>query len=316
MAQLERWTRPERSSWLQDRPHHHLKLPGGRNLHLGPRTLVVGIVNVTPDSFSDGGCYLDPQAAVQHGLHLQADGADLLDIGGESTRPGASPVDAAEQVRRIEPVIGTLAGRLDIPISVDTSSPEVARAALDAGASIINDVSMLRDGVGLAALAARREAPLILMHSRGRPATMNRLTRYPQGIIAGIQRELTAAVAQAVAAGLDPGEIILDPGIGFAKTAGQSLEILAGLPDLAHMGHGLMVGVSRKSFIGRILNRPVEQRRTGTVAAEAAALAAGAHLLRTHDVAACRQMADLLDAIRRPRSGEPPHGADTAGPLL
>ena len=275
-----------------------MELPGGVFLHLGPRTLVMGIVNVTPDSFSDGGRYLAPDAAAAHALALAADGADLVDVGGASSRPGAAPVPRAEELRRVVPVIEALAGRLGVPLSVDTTDPEVARAALAAGAAMVNDVSLLRDAA-LAAAAAAAGAPLILMHARGTPATMAAAADYPDGVLAGVTRELRDAMDRAARAGLAADRLLLDPGIGFAKSAGQSLDLLARLPRLAALGRPLVVGVSRKSFLGAVLDRPVDERLPGTLAAETAAVLAGAHVIRTHDVAACRRAVDLADALRR-----------------
>jgi dihydropteroate synthase len=275
-----------------------LELPGGRRLSLGSRTLVMGVLNVTPDSFSDGGRFLEPQAAAEHGLRLEALGADIVDIGAESTRPGAEPVPADEEQRRLLRVLEALASRLRVPVSVDTTKPEVARDALEAGAAILNDVSLLRDGAGLAEVAAEKGAPLILMHSRGTPRTMAAETGYPDGVAEGVLEELSAAVERAVTHGVPRESLLVDPGLGFAKTAEQSLELLARLRSLGGLELPLVVGASRKSFIGHVLDRPVERRREGTLAAEAAAILGGAHIVRTHDVEGCRQVADLLDAVR------------------
>ena len=274
-----------------------LRLPGGALLQLGSRTLVIGIVNVTPDSFSVGGLHAEPEWAVAHALRLVDQGADLLDIGGESTRPGAPPVSVSEEVDRVVPVIEALA-TCRVPLSIDTTKPQVAAAALNAGASLLNDVSLLRDGDELAMLAAERGAPLILMHSRGTPATMSGLTSYAGDVLGGVAREMHSAVDRAVQAGLGREQIVLDPGIGFAKTPEQSLAILAGLPALADLGHPLVVGVSRKSFIGASLDLPVTERLEGTLAAESTAVLAGAHAIRTHDVRASRRALDLVDAVR------------------
>jgi dihydropteroate synthase len=281
----------------RQRRQFQVELPGGGVLSLGARTLVMGILNVTPDSFSDGGRFLDPEAAVDQGMRLQACGADLIDIGAESARPGAESISAAEERRRLLPVIETLARRLHIPISVDTTKPEIGREALAAGAVILNDVSMLRHGGDLAQVAAEQEAPLILMHSRATPRTMAADTDYPGGVMADLLAELSAAVERAVERGVAAGRILVDPGLGFAKTADQSLEILARLPEMAGLDRPLVVGASRKSFIGHVLDRPVERRREGTVAAEALAVLGGAHVIRTHDVEAGRQAVDLADAV-------------------
>jgi len=288
----------ETGLWAPRRRSHTLPLPGGQTLQLGARTLVMGIVNVTPDSFSDGGRHLAPEAAVAHARMLVDQGADLLDLGAESTRPGADPVPVHEECDRLRPVLARLAGHTRVPLSVDTSKPEVAEMALDAGAAIINDVSMLRHGDDMARLAAARHAALILMHSRGTPATMGTLTDYAGGVTRGVKDELAAVLARAREAGMPVETLLIDPGIGFAKTAAQSMEVLAHLPVLAALDRPLVVGVSRKSFIGHVLGRPVDERLEGSLAAEAAAVLGGAHVLRTHDVAACRRLADLLDALR------------------
>ncbi len=288
----------ESGTWVRRRRHQRVPLPGGRELAVGPRTLVMGIVNVTPDSFSDGGRHFTPEAAIAHAHRLVDEGADILDLGAESTRPGADPVPVHEEIDRLRPVLARLAGHVTVPLSVDTSKPEVAEAALDAGAALINDVSMLRHGDDLARLTAARGAALIVMHSRGTPATMGTLTDYPGGVPEDVADELVTALTRARDAGMLEESLLVDPGLGFAKTADQSLEVLARLRRLGALGRPLVVGASRKSFIGHVLNRPVEQRLEGSLAAEAAAILGGAHILRTHDVAACRQLADLLDAVR------------------
>jgi dihydropteroate synthase len=267
-------------------------------LQFGARTLVMGIVNVTPDSFSDGGRHFAPEAAVAHARLLVDQGADILDLGAESTRPGANPVPVHEEIDRLRPVLARLTSTTRVPISVDTTKPEVAEMALEAGAAMINDVSMLRHGDDMARLTAAHNAALILMHSRGTPATMGTLTDYPAGVTRGVMDELSAVLARACEAGMPAQALLVDPGIGFAKTAAQSLEVLAHLHAFTALDRPLVVGVSRKSFIGHVLERPVDGRLEGSLAAEAAAALGGAHVLRTHDVAACRQVADLLDALR------------------
>jgi len=288
----------EAGTWAPRRRLQRVPLPGGHELNIGARTLVMGIVNVTPDSFSDGGRHFAPDAAVAHAINLVEQGADILDLGAESTRPGATPVAAAEEIDRLRPVLAGLAGRTRVPLSVDTIKPEVAEVALTAGAAIINDVSMLRQGDDMARLTAARGAALILMHSRGTPATMGTLTDYPRGVMDGITSELIEVLTRARDAGMPDDALLIDPGIGFAKTAEQSLEVLARLQALSALGRPLVVGVSRKSFIGQTLDKPADQRLEGSLAAEAAATLGGAHVLRTHDVAACRQVVDLLDAVR------------------
>jgi dihydropteroate synthase len=257
----------------------------------------MGIVNVTPDSFSDGGRFLDPKLAVEHCLRLAEDGADILDIGGESTRPGAPEVPVEEEERRVLPVIEAVAARLDVPISIDTSKAEVARAALDAGAAIINDVTAGADPA-LLALAAERDVPVVLMHMKGTPRTMQLEPRYAD-VLAEIAAFLEARCAAAVAAGVAPERLIVDPGIGFGKTVGHNLEILARLHELHALGRPLLVGPSRKSFIGKTLGLDVEERLMGTAAAVTACVLAGAHIIRVHDVAEMRQVCRIADALRR-----------------
>ncbi|MFQ5669368.1 MAG: dihydropteroate synthase [Acidobacteriota bacterium] len=283
------------------RSHFCLRIPGRSPLELGRRTLIMGIVNVTPDSFSDGRPSFTADGAIEHGLRLAEAGADILDVGGESTRPGARPVPADEECRRILPVIESLASRSNLPVSIDTTKAGVGRAALEAGASLLNDVSMLRNSSRMAVLAAERGVPLILMHSRGTPGTMASLTRYPEGILEGMARELGSSLRRARAGGVHEDQLLIDPGLGFAKTTGQCIEILARLPRLAALGRPLVVGASRKSFIGRTVHRDVGRLREGTLAAEAAAVLAGCHIIRTHDVAACRPAVDLMDALLRVR---------------
>jgi dihydropteroate synthase len=261
----------------------------------------MGVVNVTPDSFSDGGRFLDSRTAVDHCLHLADDGADLIDVGGESTRPGAPAVAADEERRRIVPVIETVASRLDVPISVDTSKAEVARAALEAGAAMINDVTAGADPA-LLNLAAERGVPIVLMHMRGTPRTMQDEPHYDD-----VMREIAAFLAArrdaAVAAGVPADRIVLDPGIGFGKTVAHNFEIIERLGELGALGCPVLVGPSRKSFIGETLGVPVGARLMGTAAAVAACVLGGAHLVRVHDVAEMRQVCNVADAVRRAAAG-------------
>jgi dihydropteroate synthase len=257
----------------------------------------MGVVNVTPDSFSDGGRFLALEAAVARAERLAAEGADLLDLGGESTRPGAAGVGACAEIGRVVPVIEALRARgCTLPISVDTAKPEVARAALDAGADLVNDVTGLRDPE-MRRLLAETGAPAVLMHMRGTPADMQLHARY-RDVAGEVAAELEAAMAEAVRAGVPAERIVLDPGIGFAKTAEQSLALLAGLPRLRALGRPLLVGPSRKSFIGAVTGAPVEARLPGTLAAVAACVLAGVELLRVHDVAEARQAALVAAAVR------------------
>jgi dihydropteroate synthase len=274
----------------------------GPRLFEGPGPFLMGIVNATPDSFSDGGRFLEPAAAIDRALRLADEGADAVDVGGESTRPGAPPVPEAEELRRVVPVVEALrARRFPLPVSVDTTKPGVARAALAAGADLVNDVSCLADPA-LARAAAEAGAPLVLMHTRGTPADMASRTVYGD-VVAEVARELEAALGRAEAAGLPRARVILDPGIGFAKTAAQSLALLARLPELRSLGRPLLVGPSRKSFIGAATGAALEERLPGTLAAVAAAVLAGAEWVRVHDVGAARQAARLAAAIRDAGSG-------------
>jgi dihydropteroate synthase len=274
-----------------------MRLSIGARLFEGPGPFLMGIVNATPDSFSDGGRFLDPDAAVTQAFRLAAEGADLVDVGGESTRPGAPPVGADEEIRRVVPIIERLRARgLPIPISVDTTKGEVARAALAAGADLVNDVSGLGDpDLGRAVAAAG--VPVVLMHTRGTPADMQARAIY-RDVTAEVAAELGATLARAVAAGIDPEVVILDPGIGFAKTAEQNLELLARVGDLRALGRPLLVGPSRKSFIGKLTGAPVGERIPGTLAALVGCVLAGVELLRVHDVAPCRQAATVAAALR------------------
>jgi dihydropteroate synthase len=280
-----------------------MRMQIGARLFEGPGPFIMGIVNATPDSFSDGGRFLDTDAAVAHALRLADEGADLIDLGGESTRPGAPPVSGAEEVRRVVPVVERLRARgFALPISVDTFKPEVARAALAAGADLVNDVMGLADPA-LAAVVAESKAPVVIMHMRGTPADMASRAVYGD-VVADVARELEVAVARAVAAGVDRERIILDPGLGFAKTAEHSVALLARLPELRALGRPLLVGPSRKSFIGALTGAPVGERLPGTLAAVCVAVLAGAEFLRVHDVAAARQAAQVAAAMRRAASAD------------
>ena len=258
---------------------------------------VMGIVNVTPDSFSDGGLYLDPGAAVGHGRRLAAEGADLLDVGGESTRPGAAAVDAAEELERIAPVVAALAGDAGGPgVSIDTSKAAVAAAALDAGAVWVNDVTALRGDPDLAALCAERGCEVVLMHMLGSPRTMQDDPRYDD-VVDDVRAFLAERIEAAVAAGVDERRILVDPGIGFGKTVDHNLELLRRLGELRELGRPIVVGASRKRFLGAITGREVDRRGGGTAAANVLALAAGADVFRVHDVAETRAALDAAEVI-------------------
>jgi len=277
-----------------------LRLPGGAPLALGERTLVMGIVNVTPDSFSDGGRMFDPKAAVAAAVRMVDDGADLLDIGGESTRPGALPVDRDEELRRVLPVIEELAGRVKVPLSIDTYKASVAEAALVAGASIVNDISGLRYDPELAGVAARRGAPIILMHTRGRSRDMYEQAHY-HDVVDEVLDELRESLAFAAGAGIPREQMLVDPGLGFAKDATHSFEVLGRLAEFADLGRPLVVGASRKSF----LNRPIKQAALTadgewpTAASVAAAALAGTHVVRVHAVREMAQVVRVADEIQK-----------------
>ena len=278
-----------------------LKLPS-RTLVLGERTLVMGVVNVTPDSFSDGGVYLDADAAVARALEMERAGADILDVGGESTRPGAEAISASEEMRRILPVLEKLRGKLKIPISVDTSKEEVAEAAAFQGAEILNDVTALRADPRLADFAARSKLPLILMHMRGDPRTMQKKP-FARDVLRDVSTSLRRAVAVARRAGVAKSQIVLDPGIGFGKSAAQNYELLQRLPEFARLGFPLLVGTSRKNFLTKAPGAaPEADRIWGTAATVVASILGGAHIVRVHDVAEIVHVARVADAIANPRS--------------
>jgi dihydropteroate synthase len=251
---------------------------------------IMGIVNVTPDSFSDGGRFLAPDAAAGHGLELARDGADIVDVGGESTRPGAAPVAADEERRRVVPVIERLAAALGDAgpaISIDTSKPDVAAAAVDAGATLVNDVTAFRGDPGMAGLVAERELPCCLMHMLGEPRAMQRDPRY-EDVVGEVKAFLEERLAFAVASGVAEERVMLDPGIGFGKTVAHNLELLRRLDEIAAIGRPVVVGASRKRFLGSVTGREVDERLPATVAANVLAFERGASVFRVHDVAAVR----------------------------
>ena len=269
---------------------------------LGERTLVMGVLNVTPDSFFDGGLFLDADAAVARALEMERAGADMIDVGGESTRPGAKTVSASEEMRRILPVLEKLRGRLKIPISIDTSKAEVAEAAAYQGAEIINDVTALRADPRLAEIAAKRSLPLVLMHMRGDPRTMQKRP-FARDVMRDVSIGLRRAVRIARRAGVPKTQVVLDPGIGFGKSAAQNYELLRKLPELARLGHALLVGTSRKSFLANVPGAaPDANRIWGTAATVAVSILGGAHIVRVHDVAEMAQVARVTDAVMRPQS--------------
>ena len=281
-----------------------LRLPS-RTLLLGDRTVIMGVLNVTPDSFSDGGLFLAPEAAVARAMAMQRAGAGIIDIGGESTRPGSMGISADEELRRVLPVLQALRGKLRIPVSIDTSKSQVAEAAAAAGAEILNDVTALRNDPQIAEVARRRKLPLILMHMRGEPATMQKKP-FARDVLRDVATGLRRAVAAARRAGVAKSQLILDPGIGFGKSYEQNCELLSRLPELARLGFPILVGTSRKSFIGGALqaeSRDAKEndRIWGTAATVAASILQGAHIVRVHDVAEMAQVARVSDAILSPR---------------
>jgi dihydropteroate synthase len=257
----------------------------------------MGIVNVTPDSFSDGGRFLDAEAAERHARALAAEGAELIDVGAESTRPGSRPVSAAEEQDRLLPVLERLLKEPPCPVSVDTSKPEVAEAALALGAHMVNDVTGLAAGPDLARVCARHGAALCVVHMQGTPATMQAAPHYGD-LVGEVRARLAAAVAAAEAAGVAPDALCVDPGIGFGKTLGHNLTLLKRVDGLAALGKPVLVGPSRKSFIGSLLGVPADQRLEGTLAACVVAAWFGAHLLRVHDVAAVHRAVRVAEAVR------------------
>jgi dihydropteroate synthase len=267
-------------------------------LTLGDKTRLMGVINVTPDSFSDGGRYTTVEAAVARAQQLVAEGADILDIGGESTRPGAQVVDEAEEMARVIPVLEAIAQTVNVPLSIDTYKASVAEAALAAGAVIVNDISGLRFDVRMPEVVARHGAGVVVMHSRGTPGKLHGLPPVPD-ILAEVTTGLTRSLEVARTAGIEPDCIVLDPGLGFGKTPEDNLLLLGALPHLATLGRPLLVGPSRKSFIGRVTGKAdPSDRLIGTAASVSLAIAGGAHIVRVHDVAAMRECAALVDAVR------------------
>jgi dihydropteroate synthase len=263
--------------------------------------LVMGIVNVTPDSFSDGGRFLASTAAVDHGLRLAGEGADILDVGGESTRPGTHPVPLDEELRRVVPAVEELARRTAVPISVDTSKAEVARQALAAGAAIVNDVTALNGDAAMSAVVRNAGAGVVLMHMRGTPATMQQAPEYPEGVLTALDRFFQSRLQDLRRLGIAAESAAIDPGIGFGKRSAHNWEILARLGELGRFGRPICLGVSRKGLFGKLLDRPTDQRLPASLAVACAAMANGsAHILRVHDVAATRDAVRVFERLRRP----------------
>ncbi|MDH4327918.1 MAG: dihydropteroate synthase [Nitrospira sp.] len=276
-----------RQSWL---------VAKGREVRCGERPLIMGVVNVTADSFYDGGRYAEPERAIAHAIELAEQGADILDIGAESTRPGAQPVNEEDELARVVPVVAELARRVTAQISVDTTKSRVAQSALDAGASIVNDVSALRWDEKMASVVARSGAAVVLMHMQGTPQTMQTAPMYDD-VVAEVARFLGERMQAALEAGIAKTNIVLDPGIGFGKLLEHNLELLNRLQELAMLDRPLLVGVSRKAFIGRMVGRAAEHREWGTAAAVALAVDRGARILRVHDVAMMTDVVKVAAAI-------------------
>ena len=270
----------------------------GKELSFGQRTLIMGILNVTPDSFSDGGCYLGVAAAINHAKEMAKDGADVIDVGGESSRPGASPASAEEELARVLPVVEGLADEISVPISIDTCKSEVARRALETGAHIVNDITALQGDAEMAKVVAEMGAGVILMHMRGTPRTMQQSPVYDD-VVSDISSWLQRRIEYAETEGIPPDRIVVDPGIGFGKTVDHNLEILRRLDEFHHLNKPVLIGTSRKSFIGKILDLPVNSRIEGTAATITWAIAHGADMVRVHDVKTMRRVARMTDALCR-----------------
>jgi len=269
---------------------------GDHTLELGGRTLLMGTINVTPDSFSDGGRFYQTDQAIKQGMLLASEGADILDVGGESTRPFSDSVGIEEELRRVIPVVSELAKSTTLPISIDTCKGQVARAALDAGATIINDISALRYDPELVKLAANSQVPLVLMHMQGSPGTMQLEPHYGS-LLSEIIGFLEERIQFACEAGVSRDQIVVDPGIGFGKTVHHNLLLVKHLDSLATLGRPILLGTSRKSFIGAVLDKEVTEREPGSWATVCAGIIKGAHIVRVHEVTTCRQIADMVDAI-------------------
>lgn len=272
-------------------------------LDLCRRTALMGVLNVTPDSFSDGGQFLDSGRAVERGVELAAEGADIIDIGGESTRPGAQPVSVEEEINRVIPVIRGLRTRIQVPLSIDTYKVEVARRALAEGADIVNDISAMRLDARMASLVADEKVPVVLMHMQGMPRTMQLSPNY-MDVVGEVTEFLRLRAQAAVDAGVDPAAIVIDPGIGFGKSLEHNLTLLRDLPVLGSLGFPVLVGVSRKTFIGKILAADPEHRLEGSLAAACIAVWGGARIVRVHDLQQTFQALRIVDAILAVPGGE------------
>jgi len=271
---------------------------GGRSFDLARRTLIMGILNVTPDSFSDGGRYQTPDQALARALAMAEEGADIIDIGGESSRPGADPVSEQEETRRVVGIIEEIRRRIDTPLSIDTYKSGVAQRAVEAGAAMINDISALAFDPNMAPLAAALSVPVVLMHIKGTPRDMQKDPHYTD-LIGEVRDALARSIERAAAAGIDPERIIIDPGIGFGKTAGDNVTLIRRIRDFFELGRPVLIGASRKSFIGALTGKSVNDRLWASIGAAAAAALLGAHIVRVHDVAETREALAVVDAIKR-----------------
>ena len=272
-----------------------------RKITLGDRTRIMGILNVTPDSFSDGGTFLSAERAVEYGLQMEAEGADILDVGGESTRPGSAAVPVHVELKRVLPVIKALSRKIKIPLSIDTKKARVAREAVEAGAEIINDISALNGDRKMAGTAAETGAALVLMHMRGNPENMQKGNLAYDDLLGDITDYLSASIGKAIRAGVSKDAMVIDPGIGFGKTVADNYRIIRRLADLRTLGMPILVGPSRKSFIGNVTGDEPRQRLEGTAATVSAAIMNGCHIVRVHDVAAMKKVAAVTDAMTHPR---------------
>jgi dihydropteroate synthase len=280
------------------RPDCLIELPSGHVLNTAARPLVMGVLNVTPDSFSDGGRYNTVTGAAEHAREMRREGADIIDVGGESTRPGSEPVDAGEEMSRVLPVIKELASELSVTISIDTRKAEVAAAAIEAGAEIINDVSALREDPEMAALAADTGVPVVLMHMQGEPKNMQENPTYGE-VVGEVVGWLEERAEYAAAEGIDEGKLIVDPGFGFGKRLSHNLELLRRLGEFHRLGLPLMVGTSRKSMLGMILDAESDERLYGSLATVATAVMSGCHFVRVHDVGPTMDVVKVCEAVRR-----------------
>ncbi len=278
------------------RTHYSIRCRKG-TLNLGKRTLLMGVLNVTPDSFSDGGFFFEKEKAIAYGLRMVEEGADIIDVGGESTRPGSKPLELEEELQRVIPVIKSIAREVDVPISIDTYKSVVAQRAIEAGAQMINDISGLHFDPSLAQIAVKEDVPIVLMHIRGTPETMQKDVHY-NSLLSEILKYLKDSIQSAESTGLDPRQIIIDPGIGFGKTIEDNLCIIKNLYEFRVLGKPILLGTSRKSFIGKILNAGARDRLEGTLSSIAIGVLNGAHIIRSHDVLQAKKAIAVADAIR------------------